>query len=83
LFFRFLLRQSNFGWLALAHFNSHGNNSLSKEQLAKLFRKLSADDIKLIITKYEKDFDICGYQETLKDLKILLEIKTKAQEKNL
>ena len=47
------------------------------------FRKLSADDIKLIITKYEKDFDICGYQETLKDLKILLEIKTKAQEKNL
>ena len=47
------------------------------------FRKLSADDIKLIISKYEKDFDICGYQETLKDLKILLEIKTKAQEKNL
>ena len=38
LFFRFLLRQSNFGWLVPAHFNSHGNNSLSKEQLAKLFR---------------------------------------------
>ena len=47
------------------------------------FRKLSADDIKLIISKYEKDFDICGYQKTLKDLKTLLKIKTKAQEENL
>ena len=47
------------------------------------FRKLSADDIKLIIAKYEKDFDICGYQETLNDLKTLLKIKTKAQEENV
>lgn len=75
----FLLRQSNFGWLAPAHFNSHGNNSLGKEQLAKLFRKTSAEDIRLIIRRYEKDFDICGYHETLNDLRTLLKIKTQAK----
>ena len=47
-------------------------------RLCSLFRKTSAEDIRLIIRKYEKDFDICGYHETLNDLRILLKIKTQA-----
>ena len=41
-----------------------------------LFRKTSAEDIRLIIRRYEKDFDICGYHQTLNDLRTLLKIKT-------
>ena len=43
-----------------------------------LIRKTSAEDIRLIIRRYEKDFDICGYHQTLKDLRTLLKIKTRA-----
>ena len=47
--------------------------------LCDLFRKTSAEDIRLIIRRYEKDFDICGYHETLNDLRTLLKIKTQAK----
>ena len=39
---------------------------------------MSADDIRLIIRKYEKDFEVCGYLDTLNDLRTLLKTKTEA-----
>ena len=51
---------------------------LMVKRLSDLFRKTSAEDIRLIIRRYEKDFDICGYHETLNDLRTLLKIKTQA-----
>ena len=60
-----------------------GNGSKTAQLLvvdlsSGIFRKTSAEDIRLIIRKYEKDFDICGYHETLHDLRTLLKIKIQA-----
>ena len=52
-------------------------NSLRRVDIEKVFKKSNASDIEGIITKYEMDFLMCGYEETLQDLKkLLLRIKS-------
>ena len=61
-------------WIAPAHFNSHGNNVMNKMKLWKMFRGSTAKVIKKLIVKYQKDFEICGYEETLDGLRNIAKV---------
>ena len=40
------------------------------------FRRVTGQDISRIIKKYEKDFEVCGYNDTLYELKKLANKKS-------
>ena len=67
--FRTILREVGQGWVAPAHFNNHGNNSINKMKLWKILKGSTARVIRQLIVKYRKDFEICGYEETLEELR--------------
>ena len=76
--FRFILSKSDLSWLAPSHKNIHGSNSLSSLNLTNLFSNTSSITISKIISKYEKDFQLCGYEDTLHQLQNLLHQKSSA-----
>lgn len=75
---RFILSKSDLSWLAPSHKNIHGSNSLSSLNLTNLFSNTSSFTISKIISKYEKDFQLCGYEDTLHQLQNLLHQKSSA-----
>ena len=52
-----------------AHLNTHGNNAMNKMKLWKMFKGSTSKVIRRIISKFQKDFEICGYEETLSSLR--------------
>ena len=67
--FRTILREVGQEWVAPAHFNNHGNNAINKMKLWKMFKGSTTKVIRQLIVKYQKDFEICGYEETLEGLR--------------
>ena len=51
----------------------------SKINLEKAFRGLSSHVLEGLLRKYELDFRICGYDETLEEFKALIDSTRKAQ----
>ena len=49
---------------------------MNKMKLWKMFKGSTAKVIKKIITKYQKDFEMCGYEETLDGLRNILNLLT-------
>ena len=43
--------------------------------ISTTFRRVTSQDISRIIEKYKHDFEICGYDDTLHELKMLLVLK--------
>ena len=75
---RFVLRQSGLGWVELPHQNQHGTNRLggNKSELQKLFSNTSHDTLATILARYSRDFQLCGYHQTLQTLTQLLQEKS-------
>ena len=73
--FRFLLTSSGLGWLAPSHKNVHGSNSLASQNITNLFSNSSSSTIEKIISRYEKDFRLCGYEDTMQELQVLAKQK--------
>ena len=61
------------GWVAPGHQNDRGSHAAKEKDLAQLFGKSSKQVITGIIERYYMDFQICGYEETLRQLKLLAE----------
>ena len=72
--FRTILRGVGQEWFAPAHFNNHGNNAMNKMKLWKMFKGSTVRVIRQIIVKYQKDFEICGYEETLDELRKIAKV---------
>ena len=71
---RTILREVGQEWVAPAHFNNHGNNAMNKMKLWKMFKGSTVRVIRQIIVKYQKDFEICGYEETLEGLRKIAKV---------
>ena len=70
---RKILLQSGLDWLSPPHKNNHGTNSLQGQNLTELFSNSSTTTISMIVSKYRKDFELCGYEETLSHLQKMAE----------
>jgi len=77
---RKILSGVGLGWLQPAHKNNHGSQSLTKQKIWKIFRYSTVSDIQKIIKKYEKDFELCGYDWTLDTLQEIIQIKRKGKQ---
>ena len=73
--FRFLLTSSGLSWLAPSHKNVHGSNSLASQNITNLFSNSSSSTIMKIVSRYEKDFQLCGYEDTMQELQVLAKQK--------
>ena len=78
---RKILSGVGLGWLQPAHKNSHGNQSLTKKKIWRIFKRSSITEIQKIIKKYQKDFELCGYDWTLETLQEIIEIKKRKMQK--
>ena len=61
------------GWVAPGHQNDRGTHASKEKDLARLFGKSSKEVIAGLIDRYYMDFKICGYEDTLQQLKLLAE----------
>ena len=82
-FLRKILSGVGLDWLKPAHKNNHGSQSLTKQKIWKILKHSTVSEIQKIIKKYEKDFELCGYDWTLETLQKIIEIKTKKMEANI
>ena len=69
---RAILKASGLGHISLAHMNNHGTKGakgVSKAMVRALFRNASREVIEYVLSVYRNDFLLCGYTETLNELK--------------
>ena len=62
-------------WVQTSHLNSRGAHKISAEDVVTLFRSSSAAVLSSIIDRFYPDFTVCGYHDTLAELKKLLRRK--------
>ena len=67
---RFLLDQSGAGWVAPAHANNRGSHR--SYDIRALFSNCSRGDIAGVIARFYMDFRICGYEDSLREMQMLL-----------
>ena len=82
------MRRAGFPLRAPPHLNNHGSSSLEGNKVSSLFRsniptyhiflrQVGPNDIQQLILKFGKDFEICGYETTLSELREVADKKTK------
>ena len=55
------------------HSNSRGANKIASDKVENLFKNSSKEVISKIIERYYPDFRVCGYDETLQQLRNILQ----------
>ena len=74
LIFRLILDAAGVGHLIEdSHLNDRGSNQINMSQLSSMFENTESQVIEAIITRFYPDFRICGYDDTMKQLKLLIE----------
>ena len=69
---RLILDTAGLGWVAPSHQNDRGSHSTRKTDIPAIFGNSSKEVIRGIIQRYHMDFKICGYEETLQQLLLLV-----------
>ena len=49
----------------LSHSNNHGSQTVSKEEIRKLFSGMPRNTIQIFVETLRPDFEVCGYQKSL------------------
>ena len=71
--FRIILETAEVGhWVEDSHLNSNGAASIETSQVQELFNNSDPSVINQLVRRYYPDFKICGYDDTLSDLRNFL-----------
>ena len=68
-----ILQTVGAGWIAPAHNNNRGSHK--KYNMEEIFANSSSEDIRGIVERFNMDFRICGYDDTLETLRKISEMK--------
>ena len=49
----------------LSHSNNHGSQTVTKEEIRRLFSGMSRQTIEIFVETLRPDFELCGYQKSL------------------
>ena len=66
--FRDILEERGLGWVAPAHKNNHGSNTISRLKVETVFANSTKSEIRALVEKYRLDFRLCGYEDTLEEM---------------
>ena len=68
---RLILETAGLDWVAPSHQNDRGSHVTRQINIKQIFTNISRTVISGLIERYYMDFKICGYEETLQELKDL------------
>ena len=66
--FRLILETAGLGWVAPSHQNDRGSHATKVTDIPRIFGQSSSKVIRGIIERYNMDFRICGYEQSLQQL---------------